>query len=130
VTPVLHCVATLDPRTVAGRRPLDVGTWDVVVQWAGLGLDIRRPLGGPTPPALARIKPAVIGDPARRFVLRFDAVRDIADALVLEVTRSSTAAPRPIREQLVRVARSFGSRLPSVVRAPLRKVYRRVVGKR
>jgi poly(ribitol-phosphate) beta-N-acetylglucosaminyltransferase len=130
VTPVLHCVATLDPRTVAGRRPLDVGTWDVVVQWAGLGLDIRRPLAGPTPVARSRTRAAVIGEPASRFVPRFDAVGGFDDALCLDVTWSSTRAPRPILERLARVARSVGSRLPPVVRRPLRTVYRSIAGRR
>ncbi len=74
--PALAGLIELDPQRVGpGERPLDDGSWDVLIRWSGLGMQASgllrvaraaRPASGPPLP------PALVGRPLRWVVSRID----------------------------------------------------------
>jgi hypothetical protein len=100
--PTLHGLVEIDPQRVGpGERPLDDGSWDVVIRWLGLGLRAvgplrisRRARRAERPP----IPPALVGRPVRWVV------------------------PRPDEEGSLRIGIGGPDRLPARIDDPARRV--------
>ena len=75
--PCLQGFVHLDPQGVGpGSRPLDDGSWDVIVRILGLGLRAAGPLRAPRGDGAESrpfVRPALLGEPPRWFVASADA---------------------------------------------------------
>jgi poly(ribitol-phosphate) beta-N-acetylglucosaminyltransferase len=78
---VLVGLVELDPQRVGpGERPLDDGSWTVLIRWSGLGITVTGSLRFPSSADLAPsppIPPALLGRPVRWVVARSDDSRTL-----------------------------------------------------
>ena len=74
--PALAGLIELDPQRVGpGERPLDDGSWDVLIRWSGLGMQasgLLRIARGMRATSAPPLPPALVGRPLRWVVSRLD----------------------------------------------------------
>jgi poly(ribitol-phosphate) beta-N-acetylglucosaminyltransferase len=134
IKPVVHGVATIEPRRIAAGRPLAPGSWEIWLRVVGLGLDRRTRLLDRTSAAVdaARLVRLAGGPPGvlasldqAGLVLQVE--RELppsGDAGMLRrVVRATAARPRAVLE---RTAWRLYYRLPRTLQSATRATYRRV----
>ena len=133
--PSVRAVATVEPRRLAGGRPLAPGTWEAWVRVTGVGFDRRSRLFLALPAVTGAASPAIVagGPPAVVTSLDLEGGMTLVVERELPAMRDPSAAAGPVRALATRSGPVFERaawrvyyRLPAFARATARATFRRL----